>query len=135
MQRGVGGVGGTGAEEYIYRNLREESPSNHAESLFKFNAKSPYDAHTMDSQHQRSNGLRNSKRLSYGNGTANGSATISYARQRKDSTKSTQSCHMDLERLSQSASKAKSVRRKNSIGCLNTLSSSPGSPGGYYGMS
>lgn len=132
-------VGGGAGEDYIYKNLREESPSSQSESLYSnYHSGSSYDSHTMDNNQHRSNCLRNSKRFSgglLGNGTtANGSATISYVRQRKDSAKSIQSCHMDLERLTQSAGKLKNGKRKNSIGCLNTLSSSPGSPGGYYGM-
>uniref|UniRef100_W8B793 Ras-specific guanine nucleotide-releasing factor RalGPS1 n=2 Tax=Ceratitis capitata TaxID=7213 RepID=W8B793_CERCA len=89
-------------------------------------------------QQQHSTGLRNSKkRYSCGrDGSHDGAATISYMRPRKDSTRSTQSCQFDAEQLTQAiASKTmhvKSNRRKNSIGCLNSLSSSPGSPGCYY---
>ncbi|XP_075165222.1 ral GEF with PH domain and SH3 binding motif [Haematobia irritans] len=95
-------------------------------------------------------GLRSSKRFSSGsgsnssvNGTANGAATIAYVRQRKDSTKSTQSCRFDAESphkhngSSGGISKSlniKGSRRKHSIGCLNAFSSSPDSPGNYYGV-
>lgn len=94
-------------------------------------------------------GLRNSKRFSSGsgsncsvNGTANGAATIAYVRQRKDSTTSTQSCHFDTESphkysIGGGISKSlniKGSRRKHSIGCLNAFSSSPDSPGNYYGV-
>ncbi|XP_059225576.1 ras-specific guanine nucleotide-releasing factor RalGPS1 isoform X2 [Stomoxys calcitrans] len=93
-------------------------------------------------------GLRSSKRFSSGsgsnssvNGTANGAATIAYVRQRKDSTKSTQSCRFDAESphkhngggISKSLN-IKGSRRKHSIGCLNAFSSSPDSPGNYYGV-
>lgn len=89
-------------------------------------------------------GLRNSKRFSSGgsngsvNGTANGAATIAYVRQRKDSTQSTQSCQFEVDSPhKQNISKSlniKGSRRKNSIGCLNAFSSSPDSPGNYYGV-
>lgn len=92
-------------------------------------------------------GLRSSKRFSSSgsnssvNGTANGAATIGYVRQRKDSTKSTQSCHFDAEsplKLNGSgitkSLNIKGSRRKHSIGCLNAFSSSPDSPGNYYGV-
>ncbi|XP_065367681.1 ras-specific guanine nucleotide-releasing factor RalGPS1 isoform X2 [Calliphora vicina] len=89
-------------------------------------------------------GLRNSKRFSSSgsngsvNGTANGAATIAYVRQRKDSTQSTQSCQFEGDSpLKQNISKSlniKGSRRKNSIGCLNAFSSSPDSPGNYYGV-
>lgn len=89
-------------------------------------------------------GLRNSKRFSSSgsnssvNGTANGAATIAYVRQRKDSTQSTQSYQFDGEspykhNISKSLN-IKGSRRKNSIGCLNAFSSSPDSPGNYYGV-
>lgn len=89
-------------------------------------------------------GLRNSKRFSNSgsnssvNGTANGAATIAYVRQRKDSIQSTQSYQFDGESPhKQNISKSlniKGSRRKNSIGCLNAFSSSPDSPGNYYGV-
>lgn len=89
-------------------------------------------------------GLRNSKRFSSSgsnssvNGTANGAATIAYVRQRKDSIQSTQSYQFDGESPhKQNISKSlniKGSRRKNSIGCLNAFSSSPDSPGNYYGV-
>ncbi|XP_067632045.1 ras-specific guanine nucleotide-releasing factor RalGPS1 isoform X2 [Eurosta solidaginis] len=84
-------------------------------------------------QQQNSAGIRNSKRYSCSGrreSSHDGAATISYMRPRKDSTRSTQSCQFDREQLTQAiASKTmqvKSYRRKNSIGCLNSLSSSPG---------
>ncbi|XP_073846413.1 ral GEF with PH domain and SH3 binding motif [Musca autumnalis] len=93
-------------------------------------------------------GLRNSKRFSSGsgsnssvNGTANGAATIGYVRHRKDSTQSTQSCQFDTESPHKhlnagGISKSLNIkgRRKHSIGCLNAFSSSPDSPGNYYGV-
>lgn len=91
-------------------------------------------------------GLRSSKRFSGSgssnsvNGTANGAATIAYVRQRKDSTKSTQSCQLDTESPNKNGNgmitkslNIKGSRRKHSIGCLNAFSSSPDSPGNYYG--
>lgn len=89
-------------------------------------------------------GLRGSKRFSSSgsngsvNGTANGAATIAYVRQRKDSTQSTQSYQFEADSPhKQNISKSlniKGTRRKNSIGCLNAFSSSPDSPGNYYGV-
>ncbi|CAD7013324.1 ras-specific guanine nucleotide-releasing factor RalGPS1 [Ceratitis capitata] len=161
-------------EEYIYKNLREDSPrrethsnggnsymappptyisNNHHQHLAQQQQQSnsqqqqqpQRDKYTnsmsncgQQPQQQHSTGLRNSKkRYSCGrDGSHDGAATISYMRPRKDSTRSTQSCQFDAEQLTQAiASKTmhvKSNRRKNSIGCLNSLSSSPGSPGCYY---
>lgn len=94
-------------------------------------------------------GLRNSKRFSSGsgsnssvNGTANGAATIGYVRHRKDSTHSTQSCQFESESPHKHHHNASGIskslnikgRRKHSIGCLNAFSSSPDSPGNYYGV-
>nr|XP_036218676.1 ras-specific guanine nucleotide-releasing factor RalGPS1 isoform X1 [Bactrocera oleae] len=162
-------------EEYIYKNLREDSPrsdthsnassgcmapptyatSNHHQHLTQQEQqqqqlnlqqqqqpqpqhhRADYTNSMNNCGQQHSAGLRNSKRYSCGrNGSHDGAATISYMRPRKDSTRSTQSCQFDAEQLTQAiASKTmhvKSSRRKNSIGCLNSLSSSPGSPGCYY---
>lgn len=167
-------------EEYIYKNLREDSPrrethsnggnsymappptyisNNHHQHLAQQQQQHQQqqqsnsqqqqqpqrDKYTnsmsncgQQPQQQHSTGLRNSKkRYSCGrDGSHDGAATISYMRPRKDSTRSTQSCQFDAEQLTQAiASKTmhvKSNRRKNSIGCLNSLSSSPGSPGCYY---
>ncbi|XP_011178765.1 ras-specific guanine nucleotide-releasing factor RalGPS1 isoform X1 [Zeugodacus cucurbitae] len=169
-------------EEYLYKNLREDSPrsdthsngsngcmapptyttNNHHQHLTQHEqeqqqqqqqALNLQQSHRQQQQQQHHRvdfansmnncgqqhtaGLRNSKRYSCGrNGSHDGAATISYMRPRKDSTRSTQSCQFDAEQLSQAiASKTmhvKSNRRKNSIGCLNSLSSSPGSPGCYY---
>uniref|UniRef100_A0A1A9WQS3 Ras-GEF domain-containing protein n=1 Tax=Glossina brevipalpis TaxID=37001 RepID=A0A1A9WQS3_9MUSC len=91
-------------------------------------------------------GLRNSKRFSSTASNVNdrivdGAATIAYVRQRKDSNNSTQSCNYlaDSESIGpQCSSKSlniKNSRRKNSIGCLTAFSSSPDSPGNYYGVS
>ncbi|KAI9582784.1 ras-specific guanine nucleotide-releasing factor RalGPS1 isoform X2 [Glossina fuscipes] len=95
--------------------------------------------------------LRNSRRFSstasnvindrVADGAANnGAATIAYVRQHKDDNNSTQSCNYldDSESTgAQCSSKSlniKSSRRKNSIGCLTAFSSSPDSPGNYYGV-
>lgn len=94
--------------------------------------------------------LRNSKRFSSTasnvndrvvDGAANnGAATIAYVRQHKDGNNSIQSCNYlgDSESMgAQCSSKSlniKSSRRKNSIGCLTAFSSSPDSPGNYYGV-
>ncbi|XP_053965509.1 ras-specific guanine nucleotide-releasing factor RalGPS1 [Anastrepha ludens] len=151
-------------DEYLYRNLREDSPRSDTQSNGSNGYMAPptfisnnqhhhrtQQEQSTSQQQQRDNytnsmsncgqqhtaGLRNSKRYSCGrDGSHDGAATISYMRPRKDSTRSTQSCQFDAEQLTQAiASKTmhvKSSRRKNSIGCLNSLSSSPGSPGCYY---
>ncbi|XP_054737146.1 ras-specific guanine nucleotide-releasing factor RalGPS1 isoform X1 [Anastrepha obliqua] len=151
-------------DEYLYRNLREDSPRSDTQSNGSNGYMAPptfisnnqhhhrtQQEQSTSQQQQRDNytnsmsncgqqhtaGLRNSKRYSCGRDSSHdGAATISYMRPRKDSTRSTQSCQFDAEQLTQAiASKTmhvKSSRRKNSIGCLNSLSSSPGSPGCYY---
>ncbi|XP_037956797.1 ras-specific guanine nucleotide-releasing factor RalGPS1 isoform X2 [Teleopsis dalmanni] len=141
--------------ELIYKNLREESPTNDSPN---YEFRESYNNHPNLSinQNQRpftenktnghdseleGSGLRNncghnSKRYSCrSNGTINGAATISYVRPRKDSIKSVQSCHLDTDRLTFSGSNTiniKNTRRKNSIGCLNTFSSSPETSEYYY---
>ncbi|XP_036331608.1 ras-specific guanine nucleotide-releasing factor RalGPS1 isoform X1 [Rhagoletis pomonella] len=162
-------------DEYIYKNLREDSPRSDTQSNGSNGYMAPptlisnnhhqhlaqqQQSHTPQFQQQQqqqqehsrnnytnsmsncgqqhsANNIRNSKRYSCGRDRSHdGASTISYMRPRKDSTRSTQSCQFDAEQLTQAiASKTmhvKSSRRKNSIGCLNSLSSSPGSPGCYY---
>ncbi|XP_017476985.1 PREDICTED: ras-specific guanine nucleotide-releasing factor RalGPS1 isoform X1 [Rhagoletis zephyria] len=167
-------------DEYIYKNLREDSPrsdtqsngsngymapptlisNNHHQHLTQQQQQQQSHAQQFQQQQQQqqqqehsrnnytnsmsncgqqhsANNIRNSKRYSCGRDRSHdGASTISYMRPRKDSTRSTQSCQFDAEQLTQAiASKTmhvKSSRRKNSIGCLNSLSSSPGSPGCYY---
>lgn len=122
---------------YEVNNQQISTPSATAATITNYNHSNnnrncPRNAKRFSNSSSNSNGSNNS-----GNGTANGAATISYTRQRKDSIKSNHSCHAldGGDRLTSSASKtmsAKSSRRKNSIGCLTALSSSPSSPGCYY---
>lgn len=122
---------------------------HHLRSKQRYNDDDHYDNISLGNKTNLSGfyaGLRNSKRFSSGsggsngsvNGTANGAATIAYVRQRKDSTQSTQSCQFDAESPHKHGTtkslNIKGSRRKHSIGCLNAFSSSPDSPGNYYGV-
>lgn len=108
-------------EEYIYKNLRDESPpsdiSNHSGPLL---------SKSCHHQSQVAGSYIPNNRYSYGSATT--------PRPRKDSSKSIGGGKdKDFDRIPSKAISTKSSRRKNSIGsaCLNAMSSSPGS-GCYY---
>ncbi|XP_055916557.1 ras-specific guanine nucleotide-releasing factor RalGPS1 isoform X2 [Eupeodes corollae] len=109
------------AEEYIYKNLRDESPpsdiSTHSGPLL---------SKSCHHQNQIGGSYIANNRLSYGSSTT--------PRQKKDkSLPSSATKEREFERIPSKTLNAKGSRRKSSIGsaCLNAMSTSPGS-GCYY---
>lgn len=130
-------------EEYIYQNLRDESPpsdiSNHSGPLIRNTNSIQNDQMQQQQQQQQKNQQSQqqssaSKQRKDSNKSSGGSSIEStcYIRY-KNYENNSYTCNLSNSNCNSSGSKIKTSRRKNSIGsaCINALSSSPSS-GCYY---